>query len=181
MLGSASSIEPEHKENEHSSREVMRTLPPPETFLTVPHSSLDGSGPIAARIAARNAARLQAVRDVTFEQCADELMASHETAWRNLKHRAQRRATLATYAYPIFGNLPVSEIDTPLLMKVLLPIWTTTPETASRVRQRIGRVLRFATVIGYPEGENPARWRGHLQGASTGARLGASGPTPCGN
>src|SRR3954452_14648272 len=82
MLGSASSIEPEHKENEHSSREGMRTLPPPETFLTVPHSSLDGSGPIAARIAARNAARLQAVRDVTFEQCVDELMASHETAWR---------------------------------------------------------------------------------------------------
>jgi hypothetical protein len=96
----------------------MRTLPPPERFLTVPHSSLDGSGPIAAR----NAARLQAVRDVTFEQCADELMASHETVWRNLKHRAQCRATLATYAYPIFGNLPVSEIDTPLLMKVLLPI-----------------------------------------------------------
>jgi predicted DNA-binding protein (UPF0251 family) len=89
-------------------------------FLTVRSMA---SGPIAARIAARNAARLQAVRDVTFEQCADELMASHETAWRNLKHRSQWRATLATYAYPIFGNLPVSEIDTPLLMKVLLPIW----------------------------------------------------------
>src|SRR3954462_12937951 len=130
MLGS--SIEPEHKENEHSRREVMRTLPPPERFLTVPHSSLDGSGPIAAR----NAARLQAVRDVTFEQCADELMASHETAWRNLK---QWRATLATYAYPIFANLPTSKTTPPLLMKVLLPIWTTTPETASRVRQRIGR------------------------------------------
>ena len=84
-------------------------------------------------------------------------------AWRNLKHRAQWRATLATYAYPIFGDLPVRQIDTPLIMKVLLPIWTSKPETASRVRQRVERVLRFATVIGYRSGENPARWRGHLQ------------------
>jgi integrase len=117
-----------------------------------------GTDPIAARIAAHNAARLQAARDVTFEQCAEQMMDSHQIAWSNLKHRAQWRATLATYAYPVFGSLPVRDINTAMVMKALLPIWKSKPETASRVRQRIERVLRWAKSIGYRDGDNPAAW-----------------------
>ena len=71
-------------------------------------------------------------------------------------------ATLATYAYPVLGALPVQAVDTGLVLKVLEPIWTAKPETASRVRGRIESILDFAKVRGYRDGENPARWRGHL-------------------
>jgi integrase len=98
----------------------------------------------------------------TFEDCAKALIASHEASWRNAKHRAQWNSTLATYAYPKIGNLPVSVIDTGLVMKVLQPIWGTKPETAGRVRGRIEAVLNWAKVSGYRDGPNPALWRGHL-------------------
>ena len=90
------------------------------------------------------------------------MIASHEAAWKNPKHRAQWKATLATYAYPVFGDLSVSAIDTVLVQKVLDPIWSTKTETAGRVRGRMEAVLDWAKVRGYREGENPARWRGHL-------------------
>lgn len=70
--------------------------------------------------------------------------------------------TLATYASPLLGALPVAEIDTALVVKVLGPIWETRTETATRVRGRIEKVLDWATVSKYRQGENPARWRGHL-------------------
>src|SRR5207237_7538944 len=72
-------------------------------------------------------------------------------------------ATLNPYAYPHFGELPVQVVDVGLVMKAVEPIWTEKPETASRVRGRIEAVLDWATARGYREGENPARWRGHLQ------------------
>ncbi len=90
------------------------------------------------------------------------MIASHEAAWKNPKHRAQWKATLATYAYPVFGDLSVAAVDTGLVQKVLEPIWSTKPETAGRVRGRIEAVLDWAKVRGYRDGENPARWRGHL-------------------
>ena len=90
------------------------------------------------------------------------MIASHEAAWKNPKHRAQWKATLATYAYPVFGDLSVAAVDNGLVLKVLEPIWTTKPETAGRVRGRIEAVLDWAKARGYREGENPARWRGHL-------------------
>jgi integrase len=71
--------------------------------------------------------------------------------------------TLETYAYPVIGDLPVSAIDTPLVLKVLQPIWNEKPETAGRVRGRIESVLGWATTSGYRQGNNPARWRGHLE------------------
>ena len=80
----------------------------------------------------------------------------------NSKHRKQWTATLTTYVSPIFGALPVQSVDVSLVMKALEPIWTTKPETASRVRGRIERILDWAKARGYREGENPARWRGHL-------------------
>ena len=89
-------------------------------------------------------------------------MAAHRAAWKNEKHAAQWTATLETYAYPVIGDLQLHLIDTALVMKVIEPIWSTKPETASRVRGRMELVFDWATVRGYRHGDNPARWRGHL-------------------
>ena len=99
---------------------------------------------------------------MTFDQCADAYLAAHRAGWRNAKHAAQWSSTLATYVSPIFGNLPVQAIDVALVTKALEPIWTAKPETASRMRGRIESILDWAKVRGYRDGENPARWRGHL-------------------
>lgn len=123
---------------------------------------LDGQDPIHIRRAGVAAARLEAAKAKTFEQCADAYIASHRAAWKNKKHADQWRATLATYVFPVCGFLPVAAIDTSLVRRVLEPIWLTKPETAGRVRGRIERVVSWATVQGYRQGENPARWRGHL-------------------
>jgi integrase len=85
-----------------------------------------------------------------------------QTGWKNAKHRAQWKSTLATYAYPVFGGLSVSTVDTALVLKTIEPIWGTKPETASRLRGRIEAVLDWARARGFRHGENPARWRGHL-------------------
>ena len=122
----------------------------------------DGIDPIAARDAQRAATLREAAHAVTFEQCAKAYIASHEAGWKNDKHRAQWRSTLASYVYPLIGPLPVKSIDTGLVMKILKPIWTTKPETASRLRGRIEVILSWAKVSGYRDGENPAQWRGHL-------------------
>jgi integrase len=82
--------------------------------------------------------------------------------WRNPKHAAQWASTLATYAFPVFGKIDVRDIDTTLVLNVLDPIWSATPETANRVRGRIEAILDWAKPRGYRDGENPARWRGHL-------------------
>lgn len=98
----------------------------------------------------------------TFNECLEQFLASNEVGWRNAKHVSQWRNTLKTYAEPVIGRLPVREIETSHLAKILDPIWTTKTETASRVRGRIENVLDWATARGYRKGENPARWRGHL-------------------
>jgi integrase len=123
----------------------------------------EGIDPIAARRALRAKLLLDDAKTVTFEQCAENYMASHRAGWRNAKHKYQWSATLATYAYPVIGALPVQAVDTALVLKVLEGIWTAKPETANRVRQRIENILDFAKVRGWRDGgENPARWRGHL-------------------
>lgn len=98
----------------------------------------------------------------TFKQVAEGYIDLKESGWRNAKHKAQWRSTLETYAYPEFGNLPVAEVTTDHVMDVLRPIWTSKPETASRLRGRIENVMDAAKVQGLRSGENPARWRGHL-------------------
>ncbi|HKZ97692.1 MAG TPA: Arm DNA-binding domain-containing protein, partial [Hyphomicrobiaceae bacterium] len=121
-----------------------------------------GADPIEARNEEREAVRIASAKAMTFEQCAKAFIASHNPAWKNEKHRAQWRATLASYVYPVMGALPVHAIDTGLVMKVLEPVWAAKPETASRVRGRIEAVLAWGKVLGYRNGENPAQWRGHL-------------------
>jgi integrase len=104
----------------------------------------------------------QEARSMTFRRCAEGYIAANEAAWKNPVHRKQWPATLAAYVYPVFGDLPVHAVDVGLVMRVLEPIWTVKPETASRVRGRIETVLDYARARGWRQGENPARWRGHL-------------------
>ena len=118
--------------------------------------------PIDAREAAKREAALQRAKSLKFKDAAEAYMAAHRVAWKNDKHAAQWPATLKTYAYPIIGELPLQLIDTTLVMKVIEPLWSEKSETASRLRGRIESVLDWATVRGYRQGENPARWRGHL-------------------
>ena len=107
--------------------------------------------------------RLQAERMVpTFGPFADEYLASHRSKFRNDKHIAQWEMTLKTYCQPIRA-LRLNEIDTEAVLKVLQPIWTKIPETASRLRGRIENILDAAKAKGYRSGENPATWRGHLK------------------
>jgi integrase len=122
----------------------------------------EGIDPIEARRAERARQRLEAAKAITFKECAESYIASHRAGWRNEKHRYQWRATIATYAETVIGKLPVQAIDTALVLKVLEPIWTEKPETASRLRGRLENILDWAKVRGYRDGENPARWRGHL-------------------
>jgi integrase len=101
-------------------------------------------------------------RRKTFASVVTEYYEHHNLKWRNEKHRAQFLSTLKQYAYPVIGELPVADVDRTLVLKVLDPVWKLKPETAGRVRGRIETVLNFAAVRGYRSGENPARWKGHL-------------------
>jgi integrase len=123
----------------------------------------DGLDPIDDRRALRAAKRAERAKVMTFRQCAEAYVAAHQAGWRNHKHAAQWPSTLSAYVYPHFGSLPVQVIDTGLVTKALEPIWLEKPETAGRVRGRIESILDWATARGYREGENPARWRGHLE------------------
>ena len=118
--------------------------------------------PLETRKSAVAADRLAALGVVTFRECAEALLKSNETAWRNSKHRQQWRNTLSVYAYPVIGDVAVGAIDTTLVLKIIEPIWAVVPETASRLRGRIERVLDAAKARGLRTGENPSRWRGHL-------------------
>lgn len=110
------------------------------------------------------AAALQASRAkaVTFDWCAEQYVNAHKAGWKNAKHIDQWRNTITTYASPIVGTVTVDKIDTTHVMKILEPIWVAKAETASRLRGRIESVLDWATVRKYRTGENPARWKSHL-------------------
>ncbi|MBX9649696.1 MAG: integrase arm-type DNA-binding domain-containing protein [Xanthobacteraceae bacterium] len=123
---------------------------------------LDGVDPIEQRAAAEVLKQVDAARETSFEECAKLYIAAHESSWRNEKHRTQWKSTLRTYAYPKIGKLPVGAVDTTLVVKIIEPLWTSKPETAGRVRGRIESVLDWAKVRGMRDGENPARWKGHL-------------------
>jgi integrase len=124
---------------------------------------LKGVDPLEARRAeaAAEAARRAAaeVAAISFRAAATEYVTSHEAGWKNEKHRAQWTSTLSTYAYPVFGDRPVAEIDADAVEAVLKPLWLRVPETASRLRGRIEAVLDFARARGWRQGDNPARWR----------------------
>ena len=137
-----------------------------------------GIDPVEHQKAQRGRLRLEAAKSITFKECADAYIAANRAGWKSAKHADQWFASFnetkrGTRKFPaltaLINDLPVSAIDTGLVLKVLEPIWTKTPETAARVRGRIELVLDWAKVRGYREGENPARWRDHLKQASPGA------------
>jgi integrase len=123
---------------------------------------LDGIDPVEDRKAKKVARALAAAKTMSFSECTSAYFSQHEAKWRNAKHAAQFLSTLRSYAFPVLGTLPVASIDTPLVLKVVEPIWQDKTETASRVRGRIESVLDWATVRGHRTGDNPARWKGHL-------------------
>jgi integrase len=122
----------------------------------------DGKDPLEIRIADRLDASLERAKAMTFDDCAKAYIAAHRGSWKSAKHAAQWESTLATYAGPTIGALPVAAVDTALVVKVLEPIWQKKTETATRLRGRIESILDWATVSHFRTGENPARWRGHL-------------------
>ena len=123
----------------------------------------DGIDPLKHKRDQRAALSQQRTKQApTFAECAAAYIASHEAGWRGKRTCQQWVCTLRDYAHPVFGHLLVDEITTEHVLAVLKPLWRTKPETATQVRGRIEQVLDYAKVLGHRSGENPARWRGHL-------------------
>jgi integrase len=115
----------------------------------------EAAGALAAAQAAKAAG-------ITFRAVAEGYIGANEGSWRNDKHRQQWKNTLATYVYPVIGDLPVAEVVTCHVLQILEPIWKAKAETANRLRGRVETILDAAKARGYRDGENPARWRGHI-------------------
>lgn len=123
---------------------------------------VNGIDPLAAREGHRAQERLQKAGTISFAECARKFIEAHRASWQNGKHADQWQNTLDTYAAPVIGVLAVKDVDTGHVLRILEPIWSKKPETASRLRGRMERILDYARVRGYRSGENAARWRGHL-------------------
>lgn len=132
-----------------------------------------GIDPVQDRQAVKAKIQLEAAKTKTFKECAEAYIQANRAGWKNEKHIQQWENTLATYAYPKIGGLPVSEIDTGMVLGVLqqqvavagkpLPLWLGRTETASRLRGRLESILDWAAFRKFRSGENPARWKGHLE------------------
>lgn len=133
-----------------------------ESALKMRQQLQQGIDPLSQKNADKAAEQLRAARTKTFDQCFAEYFAGKKHEWSNTKHAMQVRNTVETYASPKIGNLSIADVDMNLVLSILEPIWTTKTETATRVRQRIEATLDWATAKGYRTGDNPARWKGHL-------------------
>ena len=122
----------------------------------------EGIDPLERKRARDRAAAVEAAQTITFREAAERYIVAHQASWRAKQHLARWHQTMRDFVYPILGALPVEAVDVGLVTRVLEPIWTKMPETASRIRGRIELVLDWATVRQYRTGDNPARWRGHL-------------------
>lgn len=129
--------------------------------LEAKRSLFDGKHPLQEKKTREIQVKLKRKNINTFDQCKELYLAQHKPAWDPVTYR-QWNNSLKYYVTPTIGNLPVSEIDTELVLRVIQPIWHDKTETASRVRNRIELILDYAKVLGFRTGENPARWRGHL-------------------
>jgi len=124
---------------------------------------LSGLDPIEVREEENRKRAAEAVKAVTFSQCASAYIQSHRPGWRNEKHGDQWENTIRIYCEPLIGSLAVQDVDNEWVLKILEPIWATKPETASRLRGRIENILDWAKVRGFRSGENPAQWKGNLK------------------
>lgn len=131
------------------------------------HVLREGRDPLEERQAARARAKADRqhsnARRKTFKDAAEAYITAHNSEWSNAKHRYQWSSTLETYAYPHFGDVPVSDITTAHVLAALKPIWETKTETAKRLRARVAKVLDFARASKWRHGDNPADWRGNLE------------------
>jgi integrase len=123
---------------------------------------LDGIDPLAAKRGERQAARAAAAKSMSFADAAKACHQAKSAGWRNARHAKEWLAALEKHAFPVLGELLVADIDTALVLRVVEPMWKDKTETAARVRARIEAVLDWAKVKGFRQGENPARWKGHL-------------------
>lgn len=131
----------------------------------------EGVDPVLKRREAKVETALEAAKAKTFEECASAYIEANRAGWKNEKHAQQWQNTLATYVHPKFGHLPVASINTGMVLEVLQQtvgsagqnLWLHKTETASRLRGRIESILDWATFRGYRQGDNPARWKGHLE------------------
>jgi integrase len=121
-----------------------------------------GQDPILVRKQAQSELAAQQATELTFGKAATAYIDAHSDSWRNAKHRAQWGSTLETYANPFIGKMLVRDVTHTHIISILEPIWKTKTETATRVRGRIESVLDWCTVRGHRKGDNPARWKGHL-------------------
>lgn len=124
-----------------------------------------GIDPLEAKRAHKASERLEGAKAMTFSQSAAEYIKGHQAGWKGQKHVKLWKGSLAKYVEPLIGTLPVAAVDTGLVLKVLRPIWETKTKTAVDVRSRIEMILNWAKIHGYRDGENPARWKGHLDNA----------------
>lgn len=123
----------------------------------------NGLDPKTEKLQKKQEAAKKRVREIhTFRRCAESYIELHKHGWKNKKHIQQWSNTLETYANPVIGDVDVKDIDTELVLKIIEPIWIDKNETANRVRGRIEKILDWAKVRNFRSGENPARWRGHL-------------------
>lgn len=131
----------------------------------------DGVDPVLKRQAAKVQSALETAKAKTFQECADAYIEANRAGWKSDKHAQQWTNTLSTYVYPKFGPLPVASVDTGMVLEVLQQsvgsagqsMWLSKTETASRLRGRMESILDWATFRGYRHGDNPARWKGHLE------------------
>ena len=121
-----------------------------------------GADPLEAKRATAATQAQEVAMATTFREVAEGYIESMRPGWKNAKHAEQWGSTLATYAHPVMGTLPITVVDTTAVLNALQPIWTTKTETASRLRGRIEAILDYAKARGLRTGENPARWKGHL-------------------
>lgn len=121
-----------------------------------------GTDPILAKHQAKSALIAEQAKAKTFEEAVAAYMDAKSDEWKNAKHRQQWVNTLATYASPFMGKVLVSDVTQAHVEQVLRPIWREKTETATRLRQRVEKVLDFARASGWRSGENPATWRGRL-------------------
>jgi integrase len=122
----------------------------------------NGTDPLGAKRAVVAKKKLEDATAITFDAACSTYIGAHEPTWKNAKHRVQWRSSLARYASPVIGSMPVGAIETAHVMRIISPLWLTKSPTAARVRSRIETVLSWATVSGYRQGANPARWKGHI-------------------
>ncbi|UAL08920.1 tyrosine-type recombinase/integrase [Caulobacter segnis] len=123
----------------------------------------NGEDPLGARIGRRPKVTSDRPASVTFKEAMVAYIETNKVAWRNEKHVQQWSSTLETYAVPHFGRKLLADIDTADVLSALKPIWLTKSETASRLRGRIETVLSWGAAQGYRQGDNPARWKGHIE------------------